>query len=119
MEDSHKLILLEVRDKSSQTLTNMAQQALKDAHSSLADPQEPIQGQDALLLGQVNQQVAKQFAEGLLGGFNVLLGQTNGDSATPEYSGLSLMHGDELESSIALEGMIAHARNCDITEYLR
>ena len=123
MKDSHRSTLLEVRDKAGQMLSSMARQALSDAHSVMTrdpDPDpDPAQGQDAQLLLQSQIVIAERFAQQLAAGFDSLLGQTKGETSGPEYSGLSLMDDDKLESTIALEGMITHARNCDITEYLR
>jgi hypothetical protein len=60
----------------------------------------------------------KRFAENVKANFDQLTGSAKKAVDVLDYGSLSLVEEDDLEAIIAMEGMISHARNCDIHEYL-
>ena len=62
--------------------------------------------------------VVERFRKQAGDNFDELVGGAEKEVNVLDYGSLSLVEEDDLEAIIAMEGMIAHARNCDIQEYL-
>jgi hypothetical protein len=62
--------------------------------------------------------VLERFQKHAGNNFDELVGGPEKEVNVLDYGSLSLVEEDDLEAIIAMEGMIAHARNCDIQEYL-
>lgn len=119
MYESHKATLQKVKQAACLTLTAMVQECLHYASTELEKEVKSEQGQDAYLLKKSQSDIATRFKQQIAYGFDSLLGEKSDNPLDLVHSSLTLMGENELESVIALEGMITHARNCDITEYLR
>ncbi len=119
MKESNKKTLLAVRDVAVTTLTEWVQQALSDALAACDNSPARSGAQDARLLSKVQNNVVARFKQAASDNFDQLLYGPADGARILDYTNLTLVDNDQLESVIALEGMITHARNCDITEYLR
>lgn len=75
--------------------------------------------QDGQKLFEAKAAVVDSFLQHFGGNFDRLLGDVEPVSVNVlDYGSLSLVEEGDLEAIIAMEGMVAHARNCDISEYL-
>lgn len=74
---------------------------------------------DARTLSDARDQVSQDFIRRIDANFDSLLGSAaQSEVNLLDYSNLRLVEEGDLEAIIALEGMVAHARNTDISEYL-
>lgn len=75
--------------------------------------------QDGQSLFEARAGVIESFIQHFGANFDRLLGDVEPVSVNVlDYGSLSLVEEGDLEAIIAMEGMVAHARNCDISEYL-
>ena len=113
-------IVLEVRDAMSAALCSLVEEALDGACKDMRDQTSTaIDGKTLLnesdkVLARFKQQLEKNFTE--LVKFSSRMDLDI--SSTLDFGNLRLIEEDDLEAIIAMEGMIAHARNTDIEQYL-
>ncbi|MAV52533.1 MAG: hypothetical protein CBE20_01610 [Gammaproteobacteria bacterium TMED260] len=113
-------IVLEVRDARSAALCSLVEEALDGACKDMRDQTSTaIDGKTLLhesdiVLARFKQQLEKNFTE--LVKFSSRMDLDI--SSTLDFGNLRLIEEDDLEAIIAMEGMIAHARNTDIEQYL-
>ncbi|MFM1897230.1 MAG: hypothetical protein RLZZ385_2304, partial [Pseudomonadota bacterium] len=62
--------------------------------------------------------IGERFSKHLTRAFDMLTGESSASKGILDYGSLSLVEEEDLEAMIALEGMVDHARNTDISEYL-
>jgi hypothetical protein len=86
---------------------------MRDQTSTAIDGQTLLDESDKVL-ARFKQELEKNFTE--LVEFSIRMDLDN--SSTLDYGNLRLVEEDDLEAIIAMEGMIAHARNTDIEQYL-
>ena len=104
----------------SAALCSLVEEALDGACKDMRDQTSTaIDGQTLLdesdkVLARFKQELEKNFTE--LVEFSIRMDLDN--SSTLDYGNLRLVEEDDLEAIIAMEGMIAHARNTDIEQYL-
>jgi hypothetical protein len=63
-------------------------------------------------------QIAERFLKSLNAHFDSLTTLAPNEDSVEDYDDLSLVDNDYLEAIIAMEGMVNHARNCDIQQYI-
>lgn len=73
---------------------------------------------DGQTLFDQREAVEKRFKKLFEENFDNLVLDKSEQRRSLDYSSLSLVQESDLEAMIALEGMVAHARNCDIYQYL-
>lgn len=115
--DNVKKILNTVRDAMVASLSGLVSEALSDANMAIANEPAGKRSRDLNLM-QERDAVIQRFAVNLQGYFDELSGVSAKEVNVLDYGSLSLVEEDDLEAIIAMEGMISHARNCDISEYL-
>lgn len=91
--------------------------ALQNAHMAIVNQAMPVANSPSLKNAQ--EAVAKRFAQYFGANFDALLGVSQKPVNVLDYASLSLVEEDDLEAIIAMEGMIAHARNCDIPQFIK
>lgn len=115
--DNVKKILNTVRDAMVVSLSELVSEALSDANMAIANEPAGKRSQN-LNLVQERAAVIDRFAANMRVYFDELSGVVAKEVNVLDYGSLSLVEEDDLEAIIAMEGMISHARNCDISEYL-
>ncbi|PCI75667.1 MAG: hypothetical protein COB20_12420 [SAR86 cluster bacterium] len=115
--DNGKKILNTVRDAMAVGLSELVSEALSDANMKIVN--EPA-GRRSRNLNLMNERsaVLERFAVNMRAHFDELTGVVEKEVNVLGYGSLSLVEEEDLEAIIAMEGMISHARNCDISEYL-
>lgn len=115
--DNVKKILNTVSDAMAVTLSEFVCEALSDANMAIAN--EPA-GKRSLNLNLMDERgaVLERFVVNMRAYFDSLTGIVAKEINVLDYGSLSLVEEDDLEAIIAMEGMISHARNSDISEYL-
>lgn len=115
--DQTEEILNLVKGSISKSLEEMVSRALDETSSEIADlaaasrPELPdIQKRKASIL--------RNFGKEFGSNFDGLSGVKSNEASMLNYDSLLQVEGDDLEPVIAMEGMVAYARNCDIQEYL-
>jgi hypothetical protein len=107
-----------IRDTATGTLSGMVGEALGNTLPTLQ--QQQVTADDIARLLEARSEVAQQFAANVSMRFDNLLDcDTEDESLSLDFNNLSLVDEDVQEAYIALEGMAAHARNCDVNDYLR
>ena len=119
MKESTRNTILELRDASCRFLSERLQQALGDALIAIAGGIVPCHYRDGGLLRDAQTDVINAFTREIIKGFDELIEGHDSSAVNLDGNGLSIVDDDKLESEIALEGMVKHARNCDLTEHLR
>lgn len=111
-----KDIVYAIRDAMDNELRPLIAEAVEDAgkamrnHTSTSlDGQTVLDGVDGVL---------ERFSTLLLDNFDCLVQFKEKTASVLDYGSLKLVEEEDLEAMIAMEGMIAHARNCDIHQYL-
>lgn len=111
-----KDIVYAIRDEMDSELRLLIAEAVEDAgnamrkHTSTSlDGQSVLDGVDSVL---------KRFSTLLVDNFDCLVQFKEKTASVLDYASLKLVEEEDLEAMIAMEGMIAHARNCDIHQYL-
>ncbi len=102
-------------------MTTMLQELVAKAieEASVAMRNQTATALDSKTLFDARAKLLENFGAYLAVNFDRLLGQgSQAEVNVLDYGNLSLVEEGDLEAIIALEGMIAHARNCDISEYL-
>ncbi|GJM12434.1 MAG: hypothetical protein DHS20C12_08370 [Pseudohongiella sp.] len=115
--DNVKEILSTVRDAMAARLSGLVSEALSDANMVIANEPAGKRSRDLNLLNE-RDAILERFATNMRAYFDGLTGVVSKDVNVLDYGSLSLVEEDDLEAIIAMEGMISHARNCDISEYL-
>lgn len=91
--------------------------ALQDAHQAIVNSTMPMPSSPSL--HKEKEAVGARFAANFGANFDALTRIVEKPVNVLNYAGLSLVEEADLEAIIALEGMIAHARNCDIPQYYK
>lgn len=115
--DNVKKILNTVRDAMTASLSVLIAEALSDANMTIANQPAGKRSRDLNLMNERGA-VLERFAVNMRVYFDELTGIVPKAVNVLDYGSLSLVEEDDLEAIIAMEGMISHARNCDISEYL-
>lgn len=115
--DDVKRIVNAVRDAMAASLSDRVSEALSDASMAIANEPAGKRSRDLNLSGE-REEILKRFDTGIRANFDELTGVVDKEVNVLDYGSLSLVEEDDLEAIIAMEGMISHARNCDISEYL-
>ncbi|MCG8415439.1 MAG: DUF1631 domain-containing protein [Pseudomonadales bacterium] len=111
-----KDIVFAVRDTMSAEVCPLVQSALDEAAKSMRNlTATSLDGQQ---LFDAKQDVLQRFRTLFEANFDHLVVEKSKQTSVLDYGSLSLVQEDDLEAIIAMEGMIAHARNCDIHHYL-
>jgi hypothetical protein len=112
-----KAILLKVKNPVIKMLEDLLTVALEDAVVMIANQRDavPVGSPD---LRDEKEKISQRFVENIAENLDELLGESSKDLNILNYGSLSLVDEDDLEAIIAMEGMVAHARNCDIQEYI-
>lgn len=104
----------------SAVLSSLVLEALDGASKDMRN-QTSIEIDGQTLLDEKNKVLAR-FKRGFEKNFTELVEFSSGlnvdNSSTLDYGNLRLVEEEDLEAIIAMEGMIAHARNTDIEQYL-
>jgi len=112
-----EIVVPAIKAEMTTMLQEQVAQAIDDA--SVAMRNQTATAMDSKTLFDAKAAVLENFARYLAVNFDRLLGQgAQAEVDVLDYGNLSLVEEADLEAIIALEGMIAHARNCDISEYL-
>ena len=114
MNEQNKLIIDKVRTTAVKSLADKVVRAIDEASRELAKSVQT--GTTNIYMERAS--IAERFSKKLNAGFHVLTGERDRKRGGLDYSSLSLVEEEDLEAIIALEGMVAHARNTDISEYL-
>tara|TARA_B110000858_G_C17810153_1_gene480717 strand:- start:12090 stop:14291 length:2202 start_codon:yes stop_codon:yes gene_type:complete len=115
--DNIKKTLNTIRDAMAGSLSELVSEALSDANMAIANEPASKRSQDLNVMNE-REAVVERFAENMRAYFDGLTGVVTKSVDILDYGSLSLVEEDDLEAIIAMEGMISHARNCDISEYL-
>lgn len=115
--DNVKKILNSVRDAMAASLSKLVSEALSDANMAIANEPAGKRSRDLNVMDE-REAVLERFAVNMRAYFDGLTGIVAKEVNVLDYGSLSLVEEDDLEAIIAMEGMISHARNCDISEYL-
>jgi len=115
--DNVKEILNTVRDAMAVSLSELVSEALSDANMTIANEPAGKRSRDLNLMDERGT-VLERFAVNVRTYFDALTGVVAKEVNVLDYGSLSLVEEDDLEAIIAMEGMISHARNCDVSEYL-
>ena len=115
--DNVKKVLNIVRDGMTVKLSNLVSEALSDANMTIANEPASRRSRDLSLMAE-RDAILQRFASGLESKFDELTEHSSKEINVLDYGSLSLVEEADLEAIIAMEGMISHARNCDISEYL-
>ena len=111
-----KDIIFAVRDTMSEAICPMVLEALDEAAVAMRNlTATSLDGQE---LFNKKQEVLGRFKALFEANFDHLVMEKTSRVIPLDYNSLSLVQEEDLEAIIAMEGMIAHARNCDIHEYL-
>lgn len=112
-----EVVIPEIKAEMTTMLQKQVIKAVEDA--SVAMRNKTATAMDSKTLFDAKTTLADNFASNLAANFDRLLGKSEqAEVNILDYGKLSLVEEADLEAIIALEGMIAHARNCDISEYL-
>lgn len=115
--DNVKKILNIVRDGMTAKLSNHVSEALSDANMAIANEPASGRSRDLSLMAE-RDAILQRFVIGIESKFDELTESSSKEINVLDYGSLSLVEEADLEAIIAMEGMISHARNCDISEYL-
>ena len=99
------------------TLQEHTATALKDAHTSIVNKSMQVPNSPSLL--NEKDAILARFVKNIGTNFDALVEIQETEVNVLDYASLSLVEEDDLEAIIAMEGMIAHARNCDIPQYVK
>lgn len=115
--DNVRNILNGVKEVMISCLSNLVSEALADANMAIANEPASKRSPDLNLMTE-RDEVLQRFASNIATNFDELTGGVTKQVNVLDYGSLSLVAEDDLEAIIAMEGMISHARNCDISEYI-
>ncbi|MCH7814928.1 MAG: DUF1631 family protein [Proteobacteria bacterium] len=111
-----KEVLILVKVAVSNSLAKLAMDGLEEANQEIVNRVAASGGGPSI--HQEKAAIVQRFLDNLAENFDELLGIKTKEVNILSYGGLSLVDKEDLEAIIAMEGMVAHARNCDIQEYL-
>lgn len=98
-------VVEKVQKASIRSLNRLVQEVLEDSSSAL-----PLnQGRDDILM---------RFIENMHDKFDLLLGKQEKEAVILDYESLSLVQEDELDNMVAIEGMVAAARNLHLPSFI-
>lgn len=109
-------IVLGVKDAMLKSLGSLVSVGLEDAFIKANN--QVSTSAEAQKLRQEKANVLQSFSDNAAENFDILIGEKPKQFNSPSVGSLSLIGDEDLEAIIAMEGMVAHARNCDIHEYL-
>ncbi len=115
--DNVERILNTVKEAMSIRLSELVSEALAEANMAIANEPAAKRSRDLNLLNEAPA-ILERFSRNIKANFDELAGVVVKEVNVLDYGSLSLVEEDDLEAIIAMEGMISHARNCDIHEYL-
>jgi hypothetical protein len=115
MEKSREIVL-DVKAAMTQCLSEMVEAALDEGFITI-NKTSSVQP-EALKLRDGKKDIMQRFSDKLGANFDKLIDDKVKGPNVIDYESLSLLGEEDLESIIAMEGMIAHARNCDMQQYL-
>ena len=110
-------VTLAIKDALSKSTLDLVLGGLEEANMAILDQSTGTSGGGNSLLAE-KQAIVGRFAELLAVNFDALLSDGHREVNVLDYGSLSLVKEEDLEAIIAMEGMIAHSRNCDIEQYL-
>lgn len=113
-----KEIVDKVKVASVKSLTRLSLSALENATLQIEAQAMNFTNVQLPPIREESAAVAERFMENLNEYFDALTTLRIKESDVSEYGDLSLVDHDYLEAIIAMEGMVNHARNCDIQEYI-
>lgn len=99
-------------------LTRQVLSALDNARLQIEAQALKFSGTQLPPLKEESQAIAERFMNNLNGYFDDLTTHRLKEQEIDDYGNLSLVDHDYLEAIIAMEGMVNHARNCDIQQYI-
>ena len=99
-------------------LTRQVLVALDNARLQIEAQATKFSGTQLPPLREESQAIAERFMNNLNRYFDDLTTHHFKEQEIEEYGNLSLVDHDYLEAIIAMEGMVNHARNCDIQQYI-
>ncbi len=111
-----KDLIFAIRDAMSEALCVQVREALDEASVTMRN--QTATSLDGQKIFDEKVTIENRFKEFLEDNFDKLVVDKAEQKRKLDYSSLSLVQEDDLEAMIAMEGMIAHARNCDIQQYL-
>lgn len=115
-----KAILEGLKSVMTKLLQEQVSLALQDGHSAIVNSAMPMPNSPSV--HKETAAVIARFAHNFGANFDALVGVV-GVVEKPvnvlDYASLSLVEEDDLEAIIAMEGMISHARNCDVPQYIK
>lgn len=112
-----KEILQGLKAAMTKLLQENVQVALQEAHLVIVNKSMPVPNSPNL--HKEKDAVVARFGKNFAANFDALVQITEKQVNVLDYSSLSLVQEDDLEAIIAMEGMISHARNCDIPQYIK
>ena len=112
-----KTVTIAIKTAMSKSLSDLVLEGLEEANMAILGQSSGTSVGGNSLQAE-KQAIAGRFAELLAVYFDELLSDGHGEVNVLDYGSSSLVKEEDLEAIIAMEGMIAHARNCDIEQYL-
>ena len=112
-----KTVTIAIKTAMSKSLSDLVLKGLEEANMAIREQSSGTSGGGNSLHAE-KQAIVGRFAELLAVNFDELLSDGHREVNVLDYGSLSLVKEEDLEATIAMEGMIAHARNCDIEQYL-
>ena len=112
-----KTVTIAIKTAMSKSLSDLVLEGLEEANMAILD-QSGGTSVGGNSLQAEKQAIVGRFAELLAVNFDALLSDGHREVNVLDYGSLSLVKEEDLEAIIAMEGMIAHSRNCDIEQYL-
>jgi len=98
-------VVEKVQKASIRSLNRLVQEVLED-------------GGNTLSLNQNREDVLMRFVEHMNDNFDLLLGKQHKADVVLDYESLSLVQEDELDNMVAIEGMVAAARNLHLPSFI-
>ncbi|MCH7672577.1 MAG: DUF1631 family protein, partial [Proteobacteria bacterium] len=112
-----KTVTIAIKTAMSKSLSDLVLEGLEEANMAILG-QSGGTSVGGNSLQAEKQAIVGRFAELLAVNFDALLSDGHREVNVLDYGSLSLVKEEDLEAIIAMEGMIAHSRNCDIEQYL-
>jgi len=113
-----KEVVNKVRQVSVRALTRNVVSALENSALQIEARSEQFSNVELPPVREEIRAIAERFMTNLNAYFDALNGMTTKEEDFSEYGNLSLADHDYLEAMIAMEGMMNHARNSDIQQYI-
>ncbi|PCJ27069.1 MAG: hypothetical protein COA96_03910 [SAR86 cluster bacterium] len=113
-----KEVVNKVKLATVRSLTRLVITALENANLQIEAQAMQFSNVQLPPLREESSAIAERFMQNLNGYFDELISLKSKDADVSEYGNMSLVDNDYLEAIIAMEGMVNHARNCDIQQYI-